>query len=124
MSSILLLLTAAIIVLSSIFAWKQSKDPLHPLPLIGTMFIYMYVLRPFLLLRSETLPEILTTEQVNFGLLVNFFNISGFCIGCMIGCRRLDRRQISLTMDPDLVTEFILWAYCWGSSERAVMWPG
>lgn len=100
MSSILLLLTAAVIVLSSMYAWRQSRDPLHPLPLIGSMFIYMYVLRPFLLLRSDTLPDILTSDQVNFGLLINFLNVSGFCIGCTIGCRRLDRRQISLTMDP------------------------
>ncbi len=98
MSDILLLLTAVSIGSSSLYAWRLSRDPLHPVPLIGLMFAYMYVLRPLLMLQAENVADYLTQEQVNRGLLVNYFCVSGFCLGGILSCRKLDKKRLALTM--------------------------
>lgn len=62
------------------------------------MFAYMYVLRPLLMLRADNIGDYLTPEQVNRGLLVNCFCVSGFCLGGILSCRKLDKKRMALTM--------------------------
>ncbi len=69
--------------------------------LFGIMFVYMYVFRPFLILRADGIGAYLTTAQIERGLLVNLLGVAGFCLGGIRDCRKLDHHRIGLTMPAD-----------------------
>lgn len=89
MSGLFLSLTGLVIGLAMIRAYRISRDALHPLMYLGPMIAYKFVLCPWVLFDSGTLPQFFPDmDQLDLVLLLNLLGVGMFCAGCMSGIRR------------------------------------
>jgi oligosaccharide repeat unit polymerase len=80
----LLGVTAVVILVALLLAYRRTGDSLHPLVLICPMFLAMYVLLPVKLLYDEDFGFFLTNSQLVFAQTVTVCGVFSFCLGCLM----------------------------------------
>lgn len=97
---ILLLILTTVGVLGSMgYAYARSRDPLHPLMYLGPMLIYIYVVRPAMLLANGDLQRFLSDDQLLFSQMLFTAGIGLFCVGLLAAGQR-GKGQIRFTVTP------------------------
>lgn len=81
MTEVLLYSLILIIGLSMMACYSRTGDALHPVMFLGPMLLYMYVLRPGVLLSGQNMQLWLNPEQIGFAQLLFTSGIAVFCVG-------------------------------------------
>ena len=89
MAKLLLLVIFAFICASMFVAFRRSRDPLHPMMFLGPMLIYVYVLRPWVLLANGDLQAFVDDGQIVFAQVLFTLGIILFCGGMLHASRNV-----------------------------------
>lgn len=100
----LIFLTAALILVSMAWTYYRNRDPLHPIVLMGPMFLYMYAYSPGTKYHAGLFePFIADESKLIFVQLVNLASIAAFCIG--ITWERITPTDVLLIRNPRRLSE-------------------
>lgn len=83
MAAIILIVTGLVILVAMLRAFVQTRDPLHPMILIGLLCLYVYSFRPLNLVAHGILQDWLTPDRLDFVVLFRLVSICLFCFGCL-----------------------------------------
>lgn len=85
MAELALAVTALVILGAMALAYSRSRDALHPLMFLGPMLLFVYVIRPGMLLYRDQLQMFMTIEQVAFAQMFFCISIAMLCCGALWG---------------------------------------
>jgi oligosaccharide repeat unit polymerase len=127
MAELLLLLIGLCVLACMGLAYAQARDPLHPLMYLGPMMLYVYVVRPGLLIGSGEVQRFLTPGQIDFALLLFGAGIALFCCGVLAGggkARGRVRFVVTPAMRPRLVGLGVLFGVLSWTSYSLCLYKG
>lgn len=99
MPELLLLMTALVVLACMGIAYARARDPLHPLMYLGPMLLYVYVVRPGLLLSGSEWEAFLTDTHVQFAALLFLLGVGALCVGVLAGAGGV-RGRVQFTVTP------------------------
>lgn len=83
----LISLTAALLIIPTIYVYVRYRDVFHPLLFVAPMAFFLYVYMPTELINTSELFLYLTPSQAVFAQLVIVFILAAFVTGCLIGSK-------------------------------------
>ncbi|MGE3314267.1 MAG: hypothetical protein AB7O26_04050 [Planctomycetaceae bacterium] len=101
MALLCIALTAAVILGAMGVAYSRSKDALHPLMILGPMLLFVYVVRPSMLLGRDQMQPYLTPEQIAFAQAFFCMSIASLCLGALWGSGR-GRARVWFAVTPKM----------------------
>lgn len=102
MHELLILLTAAVILIAAWRALTTTRDPFAPMVVFSPMLMYMFVYAPWTRLRSAGIRRFFpNTEALEIVFVAFFLGVTSFCIGLSWGrvSRRAPDRRFELLPD-------------------------
>ena len=116
MFELLILATAAVILLGMIWAWDGAHDVFHPMIFIGSMLLFLYGWMPLKLLEKGGLDGFFQEDQLIFVQSLNLLGALAFVLGCMsVHCRGVRPGQARLGLTDAAGRKLINGAFVLGA---------
>ncbi|OVE73793.1 hypothetical protein BVX94_02835 [bacterium B17] len=97
-----------------VMAYNYSRDPIHPMILLGALFGYAYVYQPLYLHSTGLLSDYISEDSILFVHIVNCIGILALCIGTLTGTKSIDDLYEESGVsepDPELQNRLITASY-------------
>lgn len=121
MIELLLILTTGVVLVSMAIAYAQARDALHPLMFLGPMLLYVFVVRPGLLIAGGELQRFVSDDQLIFAQLLFTLGIAALCAGILLGGRGA-RGRVRFSASPGVRRRMVNLACFLGSLSLASYW--